>query len=118
LLLVTFRAGDGAAGRHARAYLAAADLEDAARTSGAGLGHVFIRVVLPLMSAALLSCRLFGFLLAVQNVALPLMPVGPGPRSWRRPRSTCGRMGRWLAAMGVLWVALVLVVSAGFHFDV
>ena len=34
--------------------------------------------MLPLISAALVSCWLFVFLLAVQNVALPLMLVGPG----------------------------------------
>ncbi len=94
------------------------DLEDAAKTSGAGPGRVFIRVVLPLVSAALVSCWLFVFLLAVQSVALPLMLVGPGTEIvavtlfdlWQNGQVT------ELAAMGVLWVALMLVVSAGFHF--
>ncbi|HWF94690.1 MAG TPA: iron ABC transporter permease [Xanthobacteraceae bacterium] len=94
------------------------DLEDAAKTSGAGPGLVFIRVVLPLVSAALVSCWLFVFLLAVQSVALPLMLVGPGTEIvavtlfdlWQNGQVT------ELAAMGVLWVALMLVVSAGFHF--
>jgi iron(III) transport system permease protein len=94
------------------------DLEDAARTSGAGPGRVFMRVVLPLVSPALVSCWLFVFLLAVQNVALPLMLVGPGTEIaavtlfdlWQNGQVT------ELAAMGVLWVALMLVVSACFHF--
>ena len=94
------------------------DLEDAAKTAGAGPGAVFIRVVLPLVSAALVSCWLFVFLLAVQSVALPLMLVGPGTEIvavtlfdlWQNGQVT------ELAAMGVLWVALMLVVSAGFHF--
>jgi iron(III) transport system permease protein len=93
------------------------DLEDAAKTSGAGPGRVFIRVVLPLVAAALASCWLFVFLLAVQNVALPLMLVGPGTEIaavtlfdlWQNGQVT------ELAAMGVLWVALMLVVSACFH---
>jgi iron(III) transport system permease protein len=93
------------------------DLEDAAKTSGAGPGLVFIRVVLPLVSAALVSCWLFVFLLAAQNVALPLMLVGPGTEIvavtlfdlWQNGQVT------ELAAMGVLWVALMLVVSACFH---
>src|ERR1700736_389538 len=93
------------------------DLEDAAKTSGAGSRLVFIRVVLPLISAALVSCWLFVFLLAAQNVALPLMLVGPGTEIvavtlfdlWQNGQVT------ELAAMGVLWVALMLVVSAGFH---
>ncbi len=46
-----------------------------ARSPGAGAGRVFTRIVLPLISAALVSCWLFVFLLAVQNVALPLMLV-------------------------------------------
>jgi len=94
------------------------DLEDAAKTSGAGPGLVFVRVVLPLVSAALVSCWLFVFLLAAQNVALPLMLVGPGTEIvavtlfdlWQNGQVT------ELAAMGVLWVALMLVVSACFHF--
>jgi iron(III) transport system permease protein len=93
------------------------DLEDAAKTAGAGPGLVFTRVVLPLISAALVSCWLFVFLLAVQNVALPLMLVGPGTEIaavtlfdlWQNGQVT------ELAAMGVLWVALMLLVSVGFH---
>jgi iron(III) transport system permease protein len=93
------------------------DLEDAARTAGAGPGLVFARVVIPLIAAALVSCWLFVFLLSVQNVALPLMLVGPGTEIaavtlfdlWQNGQVT------ELAAMGVLWVALMLVVSVGFH---
>ncbi len=93
------------------------DLEDAAKTSGAGPGRIFVRIVLPLISAALVSCWLFVFLLAVQNVALPLMLVGPGTEIvavtlfdlWQNGQVT------ELAAMGVSWVALMLVVSATFH---
>jgi iron(III) transport system permease protein len=94
-----------------------ADLEDAAKTSGAGPGLVFIRVVLPLISAALVSCWLFVFLLAVQNVALPLMLVGPGTEIMAVTLFDLWQNGQVteLAAMGVLWVALMLVVSACFH---
>jgi iron(III) transport system permease protein len=94
------------------------DLEDAAKTAGAGPRLVFVRIVLPLISAALVSCWLFVFLLAAQNVALPLMLVGPGTEIvavtlfelWQNGQVT------ELAAMGVLWVALMLIVSTGFHF--
>src|SRR5260370_21983005 len=93
-------------------------LEEGAKTLCAGPGLVFIRGVLPLVSAALVSCWLFVFLLAAQNVALPLMLVGPGTEIvavtlfdlWQNGQVT------ELAAMGVLWVALMLVVSACFHF--
>ena len=94
------------------------DLEDAAKTAGAPPRLVFVRVVLPLIAAALVSCWLFVFLQAVQNVALPLMLVGPGTEVvavtlfdlWQNGQVT------ELAAMGILWVALMLVVSTCFHF--
>jgi iron(III) transport system permease protein len=94
-----------------------ADLEDAATTAGAGAASIFLRVVLPLISAALVSCWLFVFLLAVQSVALPLMLVGPGTEIvavtlfdlWQNGQVT------ELAAMGVLWGAFMLLVSACFH---
>jgi iron(III) transport system permease protein len=94
------------------------DLEDAAKVAGAPPRVVFVRVVLPLVSAALVSCWLFVFLLAVQNVALPLLLVGPGTEIvavtlfdlWQNGQVT------ELAAMGVLWVALMLAVSACLHF--
>lgn len=94
-----------------------ADLEDAATTSGAGPAFIFIRVVLPLISAALVSCWLFVFLLAVQSVALPLLLVGPGTEIvavtlfdlWQNGQVT------ELAAMGVMWGAFMLVVSTCFH---
>jgi iron(III) transport system permease protein len=93
------------------------DLEDAAKTSGAGAARVFLHVVLPLISAALVSCWLFVFLLAVQNVALPLMLVGPGTEIvavtlfdlWQNGQVT------ELAAMGILWVALMLLVCSFLH---
>jgi len=94
------------------------DLEDAAKTAGAPPRLVFVRVVLPLIAAALVSCWLFVFLQAVQNIALPLLLVGPGTEVvavalfdlWQNGQVT------ELAAMGVLWVALMLAVSACFHF--
>src|SRR3984893_5300158 len=55
-----------------------AELEDAAVTAGAGPASIFIRVVLPLIAATLVSCWLYVFLLTVQSVALPLLLVGPG----------------------------------------
>jgi iron(III) transport system permease protein len=94
------------------------DLEDAATTSGAGRASIFIKVVLPLISAALISCWLFVFLLTVQSVALPLLLVGPGTELiavtlfdlWQNGQIT------ELAAMGVLWMSFMLVVSTAFHF--
>ena len=94
-----------------------ADLEDAATTSGAGRTFVFVRIVLPLIAAALVSCWLFVFLLTVQSVALPLLLVGPGTELiavtlfdlWQNGQVT------ELAAMGVLWMSFMLVVAGCFH---
>jgi iron(III) transport system permease protein len=93
------------------------DLEDAATTSGAGRALIFMRVIVPLISTALLSCWLFVFLLTVQSVSLPLLLVGPGTELiavtlfdlWQNGQVT------ELAAMGVLWMSFMLVVAACFH---
>jgi iron(III) transport system permease protein len=94
-----------------------ADLEDAATTAGAGQTFVFIRIVAPLIAAAMVSCWLFVFLLTVQSVALPLLLVGPGTELiavnlfdlWQNGQVT------ELAAMGVLWMSFMLVVASFFH---
>ena len=78
---------------------------------------MFLRIVLPLIAAALVSCWLFVFLLTVQSVALPLLLVGPGTELiavtlfdlWQNGQVT------ELAAMGVLWMSFMLVVAACFH---
>ena len=70
------------------------DLEDASRTSGrAQWAH------LPARRPALVSARAgqllaVRFLLAVQKCRLPLMLVGPGPRSCGDACSTSGRTDR------------------------
>jgi iron(III) transport system permease protein len=78
---------------------------------------MFVRIVLPLIAAALVSCWLFVFLLTVQSVALPLLLVGPGTELiavtlfdlWQNGQVT------ELAAMGVLWMSFMLVVATCFH---
>lgn len=92
------------------------DLEDAATTAGANRARTFLRVVIPLIGPALVSCWLFVFLLTVQSVALPLLLVGPGTELiavtlfdlWQNGQIT------ELAAMGVLWMSVMLMVSTCF----
>jgi len=94
-----------------------AELEEAAVAAGAGPSRVFVRVVLPLIAAALVSCWLFVFLLTVQSVALPLLLAGPGTELvavtlfdlWQNGQVT------ELAAMGVLWLAFATAAGACFH---
>jgi len=93
------------------------ELEDAAVMAGAEPASIFIRVVLPLVSTALVSCWLFVFMLTVQSVALPLLLVGPGTELvavtlfdlWQNGQVT------ELAAMGVLWLTFMSIVGACFH---
>jgi iron(III) transport system permease protein len=93
------------------------DLENAATMAGAGQIRMFVRVVLPLIGAALVSCWLFVFLLTAQSVAVPLLLVGPGTELiavtlfdlWQNGQIT------ELAAMGVLWMSFMIVVSICFH---
>jgi iron(III) transport system permease protein len=94
------------------------ELEDASSSSGAKQASTFVRIVLPLLAGSLISAWLFIFLLSVQAVSLPLLLVGPGTEIvavtlfdlWQNGQVT------ELASMGVVWVALMVVVSAIFHF--
>ena len=93
------------------------ELEEASMSSGAKQGNTFLRIVLPLLSASMVSSWLFIFLLAVQAVSLPLLLVGPGTEIvavtlfdlWQNGQVT------ELASMGITWVSLMVVVSACFH---
>ena len=93
------------------------ELEQAAAASGAKNGAVFLRVVAPLMANSMISSWLLIFLLSVQSVSLPLLLVGPGSEVmavnlfelWQNGEAPA------LAAMGVLWTALMIAVSGLFY---
>ena len=93
------------------------DLEDASVIAGARGWYTFIRVVLPLIAAALAGCWLFVFLATSREVALPLLLVGPGVEIVGPTLFDLWQNGQLseLAAMGVFWAALMTVVSACFH---
>jgi iron(III) transport system permease protein len=94
------------------------ELEDASASSGAGQLMTFFRIVVPLLAPALISGWLFVFLLSVQAVSLPLLLVGPGSEIvavtlfdlWQNGQVT------ELAAMGVVWIALMTMVSSIFYY--
>ena len=93
------------------------DLEEASTASGAHQARTFIKIVFPLLTASMVSCWLFVFLLAVRAMSLPLLLTGPGNSLvavtlfdlWQNGQVT------ELAAMGVIWVALMTIVSACFY---
>lgn len=94
------------------------ELEDASASSGAAQLTTFIRIVVPLLAPALIGGWLFVFLLSVQAVSLPLLLVGPGSEIvavtlfdlWQNGQVT------ELAAMGMVWIALMTVVSSIFYY--
>jgi iron(III) transport system permease protein len=93
------------------------DLEDASAVAGARNARTFLRVVLPLVSTALFGCWLFVFMAASREVSLPLLLAGPGVEILGPTLFDLWQNGQLteLAAMGVLWVALMTVASACFH---
>jgi iron(III) transport system permease protein len=92
------------------------ELEEAAAIAGARPVGTFIRVVLPLLMPALISCWLFVFLLAVRAVSLVLLLAGPDSQVvavmlfdfWNN-----GQVGE-LAALGCVTTAIMTVFSTAF----
>jgi iron(III) transport system permease protein len=93
------------------------DLEGAATIAGARSGALFRRIVMPLLAPALVSAWLVVFLLSVQIVALPLLLVGPGSQVMAVTLFELWQNGQVteLASMGVVWIALMTVVSTAFY---
>jgi iron(III) transport system permease protein len=93
------------------------DLEGAATIAGAGSAALFRRIVMPLLAASLVSAWLVVFLLSVQIVALPLLLVGPGSQVMAVTLFEMWQNGQVteLASMGVVWIALMTLVSTAFY---
>jgi iron(III) transport system permease protein len=93
------------------------DLEGAATIAGARSAALFRRIVVPLLAASLVSAWLVVFLLSVQIVALPLLLVGPGSQVMAVTLFEMWQNGQVteLASMGVVWIALMTVVSSAFY---
>jgi iron(III) transport system permease protein len=92
------------------------ELEEAAAIAGAPRARAFLRVALPLLLPALISCWLFIFLLAVRAVSLMLLLVGPDSQVvsvvlfdlWNS-----GQIGE-VAALGCIWTAIMTLFSTAF----
>jgi iron(III) transport system permease protein len=93
------------------------DLEAAATIAGAPRAALFRRIVMPLLASSLVSSWLVVFLLSVQVVALPLLLVGPGSEVMAVTLFELWQNGQVteLASMGVVWIALMTLVSTVFH---
>ena len=92
-------------------------MEAAATHPGASRAALFRRIVIPLLAASLVSSWLVVFLLSVQVVALPLLLVGPGSEVMAVTLFELWQNGQVteLASMGVVWIALMTVVSTVFY---
>jgi iron(III) transport system permease protein len=93
------------------------ELEEASAMSGARPAWTFLKVVLPLIAPAIVTCWLFVFLVSVKIIALAILLVGPGSQVvavtlfdlWDNGQVT------ELSAMGVSWAALMTVLSVAFY---
>ncbi len=89
------------------------ELEEASGLSGARQSTTFMRIVMPLVAPAMMTCWLFVFLVAVKAVSIPILLAGPNSRVvavtlfdlWEN-----GVVGE-LSAMGVIWTGMMTVVS-------
>jgi iron(III) transport system permease protein len=92
------------------------EIEEAAQISGASGTVVFRRIVLPLLTPALIAGALFVFLMTVKAVSIPILLSGPRSRvvavtlfdMWQN-----GLIGE-LSALGVLWTGFMMLFSLGY----
>jgi iron(III) transport system permease protein len=93
------------------------ELEEASAMSGARQSTTFIRIVMPLVAPAMLTCWLFVFLVSVKAVSIPILLAGP-----RSQVVAIALFDMWengitneLAALGMTWTAFMTVVSISFY---
>ena len=93
------------------------ELEEASSLSGARQSTTFLRIVVPLITPALITCWLFVFLLSVKAVAAQILLVGPKSQVIAVTLFDLWENGQVneLAAMGVTWMSLMTVVSTIFY---
>lgn len=93
------------------------ELEEASSISGARQSTTFIRIVMPLIAPALVTCWLFVFLLAVRAVSMPILLVGPDSQVIAVTLFDLWENGSIpeLAAMGCTWTAMMTVISTAFY---
>jgi iron(III) transport system permease protein len=90
------------------------ELEEAAGVSGATQRSIFARVVLPLLSPALVAGWLFIFLLAAKELSIAILLAGTDSKTvavamfdqWSN-----GQAGE-VAALGIVWTILMSVLAA------
>ena len=93
------------------------ELEQASAISGASQFTTFVRIVVPLVTPALITCWIFVFLLVVGSVSLPVLLAGPNSVVVAVLLFEMWGAGETLkvAALGLIWTALMTVFSVAFY---
>ena len=93
------------------------ELEEAAGVAGAGPLGVLRRIVVPLLSPALLSGWLFIFLVCAKELSMAVLLAGPGSQVMATAMFDlmANGQGGELAALGLLWSVLMTVFASGFY---
>jgi iron(III) transport system permease protein len=87
-----------------------------AQVSGAGVGQVFRRILLPLLAPVLLAGWVYVFVLAVRELGASIFLVGPGTHVLGTISLTMWEEGGSygaVAALGVLQIIPLIVIVAG-----
>lgn len=94
------------------------ELEEASAMSGARRISTFLRIVVPLVAPALITCWLFVFLSATKAVSLMILLVGPDSHVVAVTIFDLWENGALpeLAALGVSWTAFMTVIAAIFYY--
>ncbi len=92
------------------------ELEEASAMSGAGAATTFFRVVVPLAAPAMVTCWLFVFLMVSKAVSIPLLLAGPNSQVVSVTMFDMWQNGvaPELAALGIIWTAVMTIVSTLF----
>ena len=93
------------------------ELEEAAGVAGAGSLGVLRRVVVPLLSPALLSGWLFIFLIAAKELSMAVLLAGPGSQTMAVAMFDLwvNGQGGELSALGLLWALLMTLFASAFY---
>ena len=92
------------------------ELEEASAMSGASAATTFLRVVVPLAAPAMVTCWLFVFLMVSKAVSIPLLLAGPDSQVVSVTMFDMWQNGvaPELAALGIIWTAVMTIVSTLF----
>ncbi|MEK9684586.1 MAG: iron ABC transporter permease [Rhodospirillaceae bacterium] len=93
------------------------ELEEASAMSGARQSTTFIRIVMPLVAPAMLTCWLFVFLVSVKAVSIPILLAGPKSQVVAITLFDMWENGitNELAALGMSWTAFMTAISIVFY---